>query len=96
MAWRAIAARVAVGWLGGTGIDCTAFADATRATGAPLAVVNITDPVVRALCERDLILVRPDLHVAWRGDQVPVDTQRVAEQITGRLSHQARPATGVA
>jgi hypothetical protein len=33
--------------LGGTGIDCTAFAGALHETGAPLDVLDIADPVVR-------------------------------------------------
>jgi hypothetical protein len=82
--------------LGGKNIDCTTFADAIRTIGAPLEVMDIADPVVRNLCDRDLILVRPDLHVAWRSNQAPTDPEQVAEQVTGRSSHQARSSAGLA
>jgi hypothetical protein len=32
----------------------------------------------------DLILLRPDLHVAWRGNQPAVDPVRLARLVTGR------------
>jgi len=39
---------------------------------------------VRAICERDLLLLRPDLHVAWRGDRPPADAAHVADVALGR------------
>jgi 2-polyprenyl-6-methoxyphenol hydroxylase-like FAD-dependent oxidoreductase len=72
--------------LGGKNIDCTTFADAIRTIGAPLEVTDIADPFVRDLYDRDLILIRPDLHVAWRGNQAPTDPWQLAEQITGRYA----------
>jgi hypothetical protein len=56
-----------------------------RATGAPLDVVRVPDARAREIYERDLVLVRPDLHVAWRGDAPPADPQSVAATVTGRL-----------
>lgn len=47
-----------------------AEADA-RSLGAPLATVRIDDPDLAAVYERRLALVRPDQHVAWRGDAWP-------------------------
>ena len=41
---------------------------AAKRVGLPLEVVNIDEPKVREIYERDLVLVRPDGHVAWRGD----------------------------
>ena len=37
--------------------------------GAPLTVVRPTGVAVRSLYQADLTLVRPDQHVAWRGDR---------------------------
>lgn len=45
-----------------------AVADASG-NGVPLAVVRPEGVDVRELYEADLTLVRPDQHVAWRGDQ---------------------------
>jgi 2-polyprenyl-6-methoxyphenol hydroxylase-like FAD-dependent oxidoreductase len=47
------------------------LAEAARARGVPLRVERIDDPRIRELYERDFVLVRPDGHVAWRGDAAP-------------------------
>jgi hypothetical protein len=39
--------------------------------------------VARDLYGYDLILLRPDLHIAWRGNHMPADPQRLAAMITG-------------
>jgi hypothetical protein len=70
--------------LGATGSDTSGLEAAFRALGAPLDVLEIADPSVRHLYERDLLLIRPDLHVAWRGDRPPSDPARVAAVATGR------------
>jgi hypothetical protein len=33
--------------------------------------------------ERPLVLVRPDGHVAWRGDSLPHDPAKVIDQVRG-------------
>jgi hypothetical protein len=38
------------------------------------------------ILERRLVLVRPDHHVAWRGDREPGDCRAVLERVTGRLA----------
>jgi len=50
---------------------------------APFEVLDIPDAVARDLYGYDLILLRPDLHIAWRGNQMPADPQRLAALITG-------------
>lgn len=52
--------------------DFAAAADAA-ALGVPLATVRVEDPAVAALYEARLALIRPDQHVAWRGDVWPGD-----------------------
>jgi hypothetical protein len=37
------------------GINCSTIAHAIRTIGAPLEVVDINDPVVSDLCDRDLV-----------------------------------------
>ena len=39
----------------------------------PFKTVTVTQPEATQLYERRLILVRPDGHVAWRADEVPLD-----------------------
>jgi hypothetical protein len=37
----------------------------------------------RAVWERELVLVRPDQHVAWRGDDEPPRWDTVLDRVTG-------------
>jgi hypothetical protein len=52
--------------------------------GVPLHAVSITDPAIAALYERPLVLMRPDGHVAWRGDKEPADSLAVVDRVRGR------------
>jgi aromatic ring hydroxylase-like protein len=45
--------------------------EAAARRGVPLAVLDIDAPDARKLHARKLVLVRPDQHVAWRGDEEP-------------------------
>jgi 2-polyprenyl-6-methoxyphenol hydroxylase-like FAD-dependent oxidoreductase len=49
----------------------------------PLSIVSIADPAISTLYERALVIVRPDGHVAWRGDQEPADPGAVVDHIRG-------------
>ncbi|HEY4970253.1 MAG TPA: FAD-dependent monooxygenase [Steroidobacteraceae bacterium] len=40
-----------------------------RDAGVPLRVVRLADPVLRDLYQAKRALIRPDQHVAWRGDE---------------------------
>lgn len=51
--------------------DLEQAATDARSLDIPLAVVRIDEPRVAALYERRLALIRPDQHVAWRGDAWP-------------------------
>ena len=76
--------------LGSTSEGTTGLEAAFRAVGAPLAVLALGDPHVRRVYGFDLLLVRPDLHVAWRGDRPPDDPGRVAAVATGWAPSGAR------
>ena len=56
---------------------------AARARGVPLRVESIENPGLEALCERRLVLVRPDGHVAWRGDQMPENALALIDRVRG-------------
>jgi len=56
---------------------------AIAARGAPVAVLDVTDQVARDIYGYDLILVRPDLHVVWRGNTVTEDAAQIATVATG-------------
>ncbi len=69
--------------LGGTKADGRGLESALRARGAPVTVIEVGDQRVRDIYESDLVLVRPDLHVVWRGKAAPEDPTRVAAIATG-------------
>jgi len=60
------------------------FTRAASALGVPLTVVQLEPEPKLALLERKLLLIRPDHHVAWRGDGLPVDCDAVLARISGR------------
>jgi hypothetical protein len=51
--------------------------------GVPVGSTAVFDPAVRALYGADLVLVRPDQHVAWRGDALPDDVDALWSRVTG-------------
>jgi 2-polyprenyl-6-methoxyphenol hydroxylase-like FAD-dependent oxidoreductase len=64
-------------------LDAARFVDAAGARGVPLALVDVRDDVARTLYERDLVLLRPDQHVCWRGDEMPDDPRQVIDRVCG-------------
>ncbi len=65
---------------GGPGVQ--ALEASFRSRRAPLTIEQIDDPAIAALYERRLVLVRPDGHVAWRGDAIG-DPDRIADVARG-------------
>jgi hypothetical protein len=57
---------------------------AARASGIPLTVLTIASPAAREMYQRDLVLIRPDQHVAWRGNHPPDDADALLALVTGR------------
>ncbi len=51
--------------------------------GAPLDVVKLNEPRLREIYGASLLLLRPDLHVAWRGSQPPDEATTVVRKVTG-------------
>ena len=58
--------------------------DAARAANVPLQVLRVEDENVRLVYETDLVLVRPDGHVAWRGNNLPDDSSPLIATVIGR------------
>jgi 2-polyprenyl-6-methoxyphenol hydroxylase-like FAD-dependent oxidoreductase len=56
---------------------------AFAAKGVPMTALDVTGTVARDLYERDLAIIRPDQHVAWRGNVDPPDADRIVAQIVG-------------
>jgi hypothetical protein len=69
--------------LGGTGVDPTPLQRAFAELNAPLAVMTVGDERTREIYGHDLLLLRPDLHVVWRGNRFPDEIRRLAAVATG-------------
>ena len=52
----------------------------------PLTFTTIAEPHIAALYHRKFVLVRPDGHVAWRGDRMPEDALCVIDVVRGARS----------
>ena len=67
--------------------DCQteALERAFRALGAPLSVLRLDEPHVREVYECSTLLLRPDLHIAWRGQELPGGAAALAALTTGHL-----------
>ncbi len=62
---------------------------AAAARGVPIAITRIDDPEIASLHAGKLVLVRPDGHVAWRGDQAPADALALVDRIRGALARRS-------
>jgi FAD-dependent monooxygenase len=61
--------------------------DQARALFVPLSIVDLSsEKLAKDLYEKRLILIRPDEHVAWRGDQISdaVQAEGILNVVTGR------------
>jgi hypothetical protein len=69
--------------LGRSKEDLSGLEHSMKARGAPFEVLDIPDAVARDVYGFDLILLRPDLHIAWRGNRPPSDPAQLAALVTG-------------
>jgi 2-polyprenyl-6-methoxyphenol hydroxylase-like FAD-dependent oxidoreductase len=69
--------------LGRSSADTSGLERAMRASGAPFAVLDVPDDAPREVYGHDLLLLRPDLHIVWRGNRPPEDPAEVAAAATG-------------
>jgi hypothetical protein len=72
--------------------DPRSLVEAAARTGVPLRVVDLSSlPRLRRIYSADLVLVRPDQHVAWRGEQVE-DAEALLAAVTGAETQLAAAA----
>lgn len=70
-------------------VETLAAAFARR--GARFAVLALGTALDTAPAyDRDYLLVRPDLHVCWRGDRLPADAAAVVAQVCGDIASERR------
>jgi hypothetical protein len=63
--------------------DVSAFTNAARDRGVPMAVLDVVPREPSAAYRHALVLNRPDCHVAWRGDQVPENPHALIDLVRG-------------
>ena len=63
--------------------DVTAIVEMAAEHSLPLTVVDINDRAIERLYGSRLVLVRPDAHVCWRGNQLPADVGAVLDTVRG-------------
>jgi hypothetical protein len=63
--------------------DLSPLAKAIASYGAKITSLDIRDEPARAIYGYDLLLLRPDLHVVWRGNTPPDNPQELAALATG-------------
>ena len=69
--------------LGRTPPNTERFAAAAARLGVPLRTHALHHEHLLALYNKRLVLVRPDGHVAWRGDDMPDDCEAVLNRVRG-------------
>ena len=58
--------------------------NAGRLRRLPFHISRIDYPAVAALYEKNLVLVRPDGHVAWRGNELgTLDPEAIMDRVRG-------------
>lgn len=65
--------------------DTRSIEAAARSRGIPLETLDVASDEARDLYARDLALVRPDHHVAWRGNAPPEDADALLARAAGHL-----------
>jgi 2-polyprenyl-6-methoxyphenol hydroxylase-like FAD-dependent oxidoreductase len=66
-------------------VEVAAFEQAAESRGVPIEIVDIRDERVAKIYEKNLVLLRPDQHVAWRGNECPDDPIGVIDRVRGAL-----------
>ena len=69
--------------LGGSQAGADALGRAFAGHGAPFTLLTLNDKHPRDIYGYDLLLLRPDLHVVWRGNRLPDDAAKLAAVATG-------------
>jgi 2-polyprenyl-6-methoxyphenol hydroxylase-like FAD-dependent oxidoreductase len=69
--------------LGRNKADVSGLQRSFSAIGAPFSALDVDCEAARRVYGYDYLLVRPDLHVVWRGHALPKDPDRLALVVTG-------------
>ena len=70
----------------GEACDPAPLLAAAESRGMPLASAAVDDAEARGIYGADLVLIRPDHHVAWRGGRLPADCGALLDRARGAIS----------
>jgi hypothetical protein len=65
--------------------DCSPLLNAAKERGVPITLFDQEEPETYDLYQAELVLIRPDEYVAWRGDSLPQDPMALVDLISGRV-----------
>ena len=71
-------------------VDVSPLVEGAERAGMPLQVLDLNAEEAPEAYRHALVLARPDRHVAWRGDRLPGDVDRLVLTLCGRRSETAR------
>lgn len=72
-----------------TEVDVRALVESAERVGMPLQVLDLDEEDPPEAYRHAMVLARPDRHVAWRGDWLPNDVDRLVLKLCGRKSGSA-------
>ena len=79
---------------GAEAADLEALMSAAHFRGVPITHTAIDDRRIADLYERKLVIVRPDGHVAWRGDKPPREASAIIDSMRGAAVDRHAPERG--
>ncbi len=65
--------------------NTSAITEAASRVGLPLQTIQINESIVRETYERPFVLVRPDGHIAWRGEAIPNNASAMIDKVRGAI-----------
>ena len=65
--------------------EVNALLSAADRVGLPLQALDVSRETLPAVYRHDLLLVRPDQHVAWRGNALPADVAGLIDTLRGAV-----------
>jgi len=66
-----------------SGANTITIRSAAKQVGLPIQEIILNEPNVREIYERDLVLVRPDGHVAWRANSISENVAAIIDKARG-------------
>ena len=66
-------------------VDAAPLVEAAARAGVPLTLVDVERDAAGFDFAENLLMVRPDSHIAWRGDAVPREPHRLIDRLRGAV-----------